>query len=261
MSGAIGSFGIGVSPVGGTTVVTYTAQDIVNLALKSAGLLGVGQTALTEDINDTFSMLNGMLGQWNRKRWLIWHLIDVSFVSTGAQSYSVGLGGDFDIPRPDRLEDAYFRQIVSSTPNQIDYPLKVLQAREDYDKIDLKGLVSWPSCIFYDAASPMGWVYPWPIPQASNYELHLVVKDSINQFASLTTPVQLPPEYYEALWANLTLRLGAFYPGAVITDDLRGLAKASLDTIRNANAQVPRLRMPSALVRPPLYNIFSDSVY
>jgi len=83
-----------------------------------------------------------MIAQWARKRWLMWHLIDVAKVSTGAQSYTVGVGGDFNTPRPDRLEAAFFRQIVPSQPNLIDYPLEIIEARETYNNIALKTLSS-----------------------------------------------------------------------------------------------------------------------
>ena len=67
-----------------------TPQDIIRAALKKAGVLGVGQSALAEDTNDAYDDMQDMLGQWQRKRWLIWHLVDYSVLSTGAQSYSVG---------------------------------------------------------------------------------------------------------------------------------------------------------------------------
>lgn len=41
-----------------------TAGSIINLALKMAGILGVGQTATAEDANDAFTVLNMMLAQW-----------------------------------------------------------------------------------------------------------------------------------------------------------------------------------------------------
>src|SRR6202000_853014 len=99
-----------------------------------------------EDNSDVFDMLNAMIGQWNQKRWLIWDLVDVAKGSTGALNYSGGPGGGFpDAQAPSRLEAAFFRQIVSSQPNQIDYPLQILQAREDYNLIALKTLVRWPT--------------------------------------------------------------------------------------------------------------------
>lgn len=240
-----------------------TPQDICTFSLKAAGVLGVGQSALAEDFTDAFSALNAMLAIWNRNRWLIWHLIDAPLMSTGAQSYTVGPGGDFDIPRPDRLEAAFFRQIVQSQPNNIDYTLQILQSREDYNLIALKSLVSWPTYIFYDAAFPLGKVYPWPIPQASLYELHLSLTETLTAFTSYNQVINLPPEYFEALWTNLCLRLAAIYPGCAISQPVADLAKSSLEVLRVANTQIPLLRMPSGMPggRGALYNIFSDQVY
>src|SRR6185436_13462098 len=94
-----------------SSLTVSSPADIIDFAAKQAGVLGVGQSLLDEDKTDLFKALNMMLGIWNRKRWLIWHLRDVSVVSTGALYYTVGPGRQFDIPRPDRLEAAYFVQI------------------------------------------------------------------------------------------------------------------------------------------------------
>src|SRR5690349_5006534 len=118
-----------------------TPLDIINQALKKAGILGVGQSAQAEDVNDAYSDLQDMLGQWQRKRWLIWHLVDYEHIGTGEQFYTVGPGQQFDItPRPDKIESAFFRQEVQSQPNKIDYPLQIIYAREDYNLIALKQL-------------------------------------------------------------------------------------------------------------------------
>lgn len=240
-----------------------TPQSIVTFALKASGILGVGQSALAQDNNDVFDALNGMIATWNRKRWLIYHLLDVSLQTTGAQSYTVGPGCDFDVPRVDRLEAAFFRQFVQNVPgqNEVDFPLEILQSREDYNNVALKKLPSWPKYIFFDSGYPTGLVYPWPIAQAGLYELHLTLKAHLPQFTALIQDINLPDEYHEALWTNLTVRVCAMYPGSVLTPAVEGLAKASLSTIRVANTQIPRLSMPRGMVRPPLFNIFSGRVY
>lgn len=238
-----------------------TPNDIINQALKDAGIVGVGQTAMAEDVNDAFTILNQMLSQWNRKRWLIFHLLDLSVASTGAVSYSVGSGGDIDSARPDRLEAAYYRQIVAQTPpNQVDFPLQILESREDYSRITLKQLVTVPQYVFYDAAFPLGNVYPWPVIPATNYELHIIVKAQLSKFVSLVQDIQLPDEYEAALRYNLGVRLRPSYQ-LPADPQLSALAQDALNTIRNANAQVPRLRMPVGLIRPALYNIFGDNSY
>ncbi len=237
-----------------------TPLEIITQSLKKANVLGVGQSPNAEDTNDAFLDLNDMIAQWARKRWLMWHLIDVHKVSTGAVSYTVGPGGDFNTPRPDRLEAAFFRQIVQSQPNQIDYPLEIIEARETYNNIALKTLSTFPYAIFYDAAYPIGVIYPWPVPQAAIYEIHLTLKDTLTGFTTLNQTVVMPPEYIAALKFNLAIRLRQAYslPSDPI---LVALAKDSLNVIRGANTQIATLNMPSDLMRPGLYNVFSDQFY
>lgn len=237
-----------------------TVNDLVNSALKKSGVLGVGQTASPEDSNDAFNEINYMLAQWNRKRWIVPHLVDTSINSTGAESYTVGTGGDFNIARPDRLEFAYFRLLNTTGQNEVDYPVEILEAREDYARIALKSLVTWPSYVFYDSAYPLGSVFFWPIPQANLYELHILTKAVLESFTSLSQSFNLAPEYEAAIIYNLAARLRPNYqlpPEPSIT----ALATDSLNVLRNANAQVPRLRIPRQLVRGSLYNIFADRTY
>lgn len=237
-----------------------TPLDIIIQALKKAGVLGVGQTPLAEDTNDAFNDLNDMIAQWARKRWLMWHLLDIHKISTGAMSYTVGIGGDFNTPRPDRLEAAFFRQLVQSQPNQVDYPLELIESRETYNNIALKSLSTFPTSIFYDAAYPLGVIYPWPVPQATIYEIHLTLKDTLTQFTTLNQSIIMPPEFIAALKFNLAIRLRQAYM-LPVDPALVALAKDSLAVIRGANAQIPTLVMPSDLIRPGLYNVFSDGYY
>lgn len=242
-----------------------TAADIIRLVLKDTGVLGVGQTASAEDTNDCFDTLNMMIGTWASKRWLLYHLIELSKVSTGAQSYTVGPSGDIDtgsMQRPDRLEDGcFFRQLITaSSPNKIDYPLAILESREDYSRIGLKQLTTIPQYVFYDPVFPLGVVYPWPVMQATQYELHLLVKAQLSQFTNLADEINLPSQYYGALRYNLACRVRPMYQ-LPADPQLLGLATDSLSTIRNMNAAVPRLRMPVGVGRGSHYNIYSDSTY
>ncbi len=230
-----------------------TPGDLITFTLKAAGVLGVGQSALPEDYNDAFDALNAMLGVWNRNRWLVWHLLDVSIVSTGAQSYTIGhaggVAGDFDTPRPDRIEAAFARLLVgTSTANQIDVPLEVLQSREDYNRIAFKMLATtYPTCVFYDSAYPIGTIYVWPVPRAGTVEIHLSLKETLTQFTSFTQAINMPGEFLEALWTNLAIRLAPIYQYET-RPEVIALAKASLATIRGANTQIPKLRMPRGLL-------------
>lgn len=241
--------------------ITATAGDIIRLALKDSGVVGVGQTALAEDTNDALIRLNAMIAQWRRKRWLTYHLATSSIVSTGAVSYSVGpAGSDIVVdPRPDKLEAAFFRQTVQSQPNQIDYPLELITARETYNRIALKQLQSFPSYLFYDNSWPQAFIFPWPVPQTTIYSVFITYKENLAAFANLTSSFVLPDEYFNAMYYNLAIRTASAYntdPGPGVKE----LAKDSLNVIRMANIMVPTLSMPDDLARPGVYNPYSDQI-
>lgn len=324
-------------------IEVQTARDICTLALKEAGVLGVGQTALAEDINDVFTLLNRMMAQWQKKRWIVPSLYDISTIGNGAVSNPIGPGQYWNALRPDKVQAAYFLQNPTNTSNAVSFNLIPITSYENYVQIALKKLPSWPQYFFYDAAFPNGNVFIWPIPD-NTYEIHLILKSPIaftteietgiiTKAGSLYTngayaqvPTQnltgygsgatlditiaggivtiaaihdagdgynindtltvnaasvggtgsgfifnvtdvtddldatmtMPPEYYEAIHYNLTLRVMSMYNYPA--DPFRSaLAKGALNTIKVANAQVPTMNMPSALrsIRGSNFYIFN----
>lgn len=270
-----------------------TAGDLASASLRECGAWGVGQTPLAEDISDAIARMQWMLQEWERKRWFVYHLVTYSVTAQpdpngqlqGKQAYTIGPGGDMDTnlrfnpftqefdgsfgpagvvsARPNRVESAFLRQLTQSQPNQIDYPLTIITSMEDYNRIALKKLSSFPGYLFYDSSWTLGLCYPWPIPQANIYALHVTVKEQLPPaFAGPNQVLSLPYEYYNAIMLNLAVRLRPKYgivgmPG----DPLPGLAKDSLNTLRSDNFQIARLQIPGDLQRPQLYNIFSDRMY
>jgi hypothetical protein len=211
-----------------------TAGDLISLALRTAGILGQGQTAAAEDMSDGLSLLNMMLAQWQRKRWLVWSLVDTAVISTGAASYNVGPGQPFNIARPDRI-DAAFVRLLGTSPNPVDYPLAMIGSREDYAAIALKSLSTFPAGVFYESSFPVGVLHFWPIPPASQYELHITTKAQITSYAQ-TDALALPPEYIEAALYSLAVRLAINY-GLPASADHAAAMRAALNTIRQANVQ------------------------
>lgn len=235
-----------------------TANDIISLALRDSGVLGVGQAADPQDLADGLTRLNQLLAQWARKRYLVYALIDVSAPMTGAQSYTIGPGQAFNTPRPDRLEGAFLRITYSQPGIPVDYPLTIIESREDYSRLAVKTLGTMPAAVWYDAAYPVGNVYPYPVPIAGLYQLHLLLKQPFTAFSSLTQVVNLPPEYEPALLYNLCVRLRPAY-GKEPDETIIALARDSLDTLRQANAQIPKLQLPSDFPKHGgWYSVFAD---
>lgn len=166
--------------------MTETIRDIVTFALRGTGVTGLGQDPLPQDINAGYTLLSRMLAQWQVKRWLVPGLTDISAISDGAISNRIGPGQRFNSIRPDKINAAYFKIVGASDPS-VSYPLVPIFSYEDYARLSLKNLNTFPGFIFYDGAYPSGNVFVWPKPSAAQYEIHLIVKMPIQQKTSIET--------------------------------------------------------------------------
>jgi hypothetical protein len=221
-----------------------TAGDLIAFCLRTASITGVGQTPSAEDSNDGLILLQAMLGQWQRKRWLVWSLGDTACVATGNPTYSIGAGMDFPVPRPERISSAYARFLPVSGTNSVDYPLEIIDSREDWNAVTLKGLHSIPLALFYESAFPNALLHVWPIPPAGIYELHISAKAALPYPLVLTDPIAAPPEYMEAMIYSLAVRLSMNYGQQPSPANVNGM-RAALNTIRIANAQISTQEMPT----------------
>lgn len=237
-----------------------TGKQICTDALRIAGIIGKGIEAQAEDISAAFGALNDLLAEWSSRRWLVYQLIDSSFVCTGAINYSIGPAGNFPMTaRPDRIEAAYVRLLTPATPTlRTDYPLNQILAREDYSRIALKQMQSFPSDFFYDPAFPMGFIYPWPIPTAQ-YELHVLTRAILESLNAVTDEVLLPRVYAGVIKWNLARRCRAewrYKPDP----EINAIAKNGINVISSNNFAVPELQIPSELRGGGRYNFYSDTV-
>lgn len=239
-----------------------TVSDLITNALQDAGILGIDESIETPMLTRAFRQANWLLAQWARKRWLVYRIADYAVVSTGAQTYSVGRGMNINInPRPDRLEYAFLRFLnqPAGSSLSVDIPIDIIQSHEDYARIPVKnvGTLAWR--IFYDPVWPVGILRPWPIPQASLYEIHVGFKVVLPRFASIQQVINFPPEYEAALNWCLARRLRESYQ-MPSSPQINLLARDALNTIRLANTAVGVLRMPSILRnRNRAYDVYGDS--
>jgi len=238
-----------------------TARDVVEQALKKAGILGIGRTASASDANDGLADLNNMISEWNTQRWMTWALLDVSKVSTGAASYTVGPAGDFAVSRrPDRIEAAYLRQLNTAGNLYVDTPVEIIPSREEYSRLTLKRLTSFTLYVFLDTAWPTGIAYFYPLANAAIYEYHLLFKN-VAPVLTLDTDLSVVPDHYiGCMKFNLARRLRQAYGKGMQPDvELNNLARNSLDVVKQSNIQIPELVMPRTLiVQSSGYNILSD---
>lgn len=238
---------------------TTTVQDVLVDALVDSGAFAAGMPPPADAINKGLRLFNMMISQWNRKRYLIYHLRDTSFAADGSLSYSVGPGGQFALdPRPDKLNAAFMRQLNASPNTPIDYSLRLISSYEDYARISLKTLQTWSQWLFYDPSYPLAKAYPWPVMQ-SGFELHLISKEILQRYSSLSQLLGVPDEYEMAFYQLLKVRFTAIYRLRADPVEI-GLAKEALNVLRGANSAIASLVMPRALrSNRNKYNIYSDN--
>jgi hypothetical protein len=236
-------------------------------ALVTGGIVGLDEAVEQAVFNKALGIANRMISQWQHERYMVYQLVDYGVASTGANYYPVGLKQAFNInPPPDRLEFAFLRQVGSGIPpapggqQPFDWPLDVIDAYEDYAAIRLKSLGTFSAAVFYDPGFPTARLLPWPIPQASIYEIHIVVKQTLQRFINAEQTVTFPPEYEAALEWCMARRFRVAFQ-LPRDPDLNILAAQGKNIIRKANTMIPTLRMPRELQRggDGWYNYRSDS--
>lgn len=241
-----------------------TGNDVVVSALMKAGVVGKGRPPDSYDSNNALGDLNDMIASWNTERWIQWDILDLGLVADGSTAgYTIGPGGDFDtgtIERPQRLTAGYVKQLVNSGL-PVNTPLEIIPSREQYSRLSLPQLVSFPLYLFLDTSFPLGTVHVYPNPNANIYEVHVLIKNAIGEIDLTTDLSVLPRAYIPAFKFNLAKRLRQSYgKGAMRPDtELDRLASSSLNALIEANTQIPELVMPKVLITQSSgYNILSD---
>jgi hypothetical protein len=248
-----------------------TPTDLFKTALRQIGVLGRGQNVSSEQLEETRMLCNMMLGQWARKRWLVFHLLEIYTTGTGSLTYTLGpsdiqwdvgetwsqsgLSSDMST-RTNRIEKAFVR-MYPGTPQQTDRPLQIVRTYEDWSMVPAKNVqAGFPQVVFLDTGYPVATLYVWPAP-SSLYEIHLLLLSPLIRMNTLNVDINLPEEYQDAIFWNLCKRLLNSYRKPP-DPEINAQAMTALNTVKNANFQLPYLRIPADLARPGWYNVYTD---
>lgn len=174
------------------------AQTLIKNAFRLIGVSRVGQTPAPEALAEGLAMLNAMLDAWSIERLMIPVIARrVLDLEANQQTYTIGSGGDWDVPRPVRIERAGLVDDRHETPMDV-------MSHDQWSEIGEKEQTGLPWRIYYDGAYPLGNVTLWPVPVDSSLKVALYCWSPITAFADLaTTEYDLPPGYEMAVRYNL----------------------------------------------------------
>jgi len=210
-----------------------TAYDIIHGALRKIGAIAVGETLAPEDSTTGLEQLNAMLDLWSTEHLAVFNNNEYLLqLQAGKSTYTIGMGGDFNIARPLRLSGAYTR--LQPAGQSVDYPCIEIDFTR-YSRIGIKSQPGpWPKVMYYDTSFPLAQLNFWPVP-SQNAEFHLWADMVFSQFANLTDTLSLPQGYMLALQTNLALLLAPEY-GTQPAPELVEMARATKKSIKALNA-------------------------
>lgn len=222
--------------------MSILASDLCANAMKLIGAMQPGDPIPPQDAADVLTRLNSLLSSWNTERLACF--VDVTLNKTyvaGQDTYTVGAGGDLNGQRPDTIEWAWVRQLTSSPPQ--DVPQAVLSEYE-FDRIAQKLVTgTYPSCVWYEPAFPLGKLHVWPVATNTNYQQFIRFKQFLSAGLTLVSSVDLPNGYQEAIEQNLALRIAPLFGKTAVdvaqrnSDPTTGesFAKIALSNVKRVN--------------------------
>lgn len=227
--------------------LTTTATD----AMQDLGVLAAGGTPTSNDLTDILRKANAMLDLWSTSSILVPFRTQITHTLTGAESYTIGSGADINTTRPTFIDSAFV------THKSIDYPVRVLRSRAEYDNIEDKSITGIPRMIYYEPGLPNGTLFIWYVGDSS-YSLKLSTRGQLTQFADTTTDIDIAPGYDEAIYSNLAVNIAPMFEVSV-SAELAKKAKDSLAMIKRLNRQSPVMVYDNAIPSSNRgYNINSD---
>jgi hypothetical protein len=202
-----------------------TAQELINKALQTIGVISSGESPSTEESNDGLVTLNGLLASWSAQALPIYQIVRETVSMTGAGSYTL-------VTRPVKIKSAVFVNDGVETPY-------ALVGAEDWASYTRNRV------LYHDGGYPTGIIRLRPDPTAGTLELYSY--QELTALGALSTTIALPPGYERALQFNLALDLAPEY-GHQINEGLIGLANDSKLAIQGLNQAVLGAPVPQAPV-------------
>jgi hypothetical protein len=220
--------------------MSIVVSDVINASLRAIGKLGPGQTAAASAYANWIVVLNGMIDALNCRREMIFTLGSATYnLQAAKQSYTFGVGGDFNGPRPEKIEIANI--ILTNGGQPFRRKLKMLSDKQ-WAAIPLQSLANtFPLRMYNDGGFPLSTLWFHPIPSAANQVEFYTWQALGNNYVAVTDQVVLPPGYFEMLYANLAIRIAPQAQG-VVTQELRDLAWDSKNAVAHENLPAPVMR-------------------
>jgi hypothetical protein len=207
-----------------------TALDLITMTLRKIGVHAAAQPVPPEESQDALDDLNLLFESWGLDGRIVARVADIPVpLVPGQATYTIGSGGQVNLPRPVTLHDGFTRV------GDLDFPYTMIRVDQWASLAWKPQGQDWPEYVYYEETFPLGTLHPWPVPTAA-HSLHLLADAPFTALALVTDTVSLAPGYRELAVYRLGRRLASEYRVALsaeFTDEARRIE----DAIRRHRAQ------------------------
>jgi hypothetical protein len=200
----------------------YTLANIVYRAYRMGGGLSLaGQGINPSEQQEILDIVNALIEGLKVEAYFIVFLIrTVVAIQANKQVYSVGPGGDWDIERPEKINNCGFVIQRNQGQSEAEIPMFVITSYEQWQEMVAKRVTSSiPLVLYYQATTAMGYgsATIWPVPQydsANNQSAYisLYTPGTVQEFSSLDDPFLVPKGYREFFMYELATKIHEMPP-------------------------------------------------
>ena len=163
----------------------------------------------------------------------------------GQQQYTLGTGGNFNIPRPAHISRMGC-QILSNPTQPSEVPITLLDV-DGWANVRVKNISGSYSLFCYaDYAFPVMNLYFWVIPGLASNCVIYSWQPLLTWPDLAITNVTFPPAYLQAIRYNLAQMLAPEF-GVPIAPEVMLIATTSLQALKDTNLPAPILRCDPGL--------------
>jgi hypothetical protein len=239
--------------------MSTTAIQIIQEALQVIGVYNATDTLSADDATLGLQVLNDMVDSWSNESLTTYCYTENSgTLVVGQQSYTVGVGGNFNVVRPLRIPEGPGMARVRDANNN-DFDVTVV-SRDVWNMIgDKTNTSDIPDTLFYDPQYPLGIINIFPIPQIA-YTLFFDSYQPLANFASLSSVLTLPAGYSLAIKRNLAVELHPYFLDGDVPQSVLKSAAISKGNVKRTNTRPSKATFDPEIVSraSPTYNIARD---
>lgn len=221
-----------------------TVGDVITASLKKLGVLASGEVPTAGEQSDALIAFQNMLDSFSNQRLVIYSVLRETFALTaGQQTYTFGIGGNFNSTRPQKIENAGV--LAYGTNPQAELPMTIIN-KDQWANLIVKAVTSSiPIYLYNDDANPLANINIWPVPTV-NTSLITYSWKPLSNYAAINTVITLPPGYLRMLVYNLAIELSSDY-GISAPDQVVAVAVQSMRNIKRMNSKPIYLSTDAAL--------------